>query len=212
MQIVDTALLKAKEEGRAVRVGIVGAGYSAKRILYQIVDGVAGMDVVALGNRTVDNAVQAMQFAGINDYKIVSSLAAMDVAIQNGQRVVAEDPALVWQSPHVDVVVDATGSVEFGAHIALGAIEHKKHIVLMNVELDATVGPILKNKADHAGVIYSNSDGDEPGVAMNMIRFVKSLGLQPVLAGNLKGLYDPYRNPTTQVEFAEALHGTQRVG
>jgi predicted homoserine dehydrogenase-like protein len=69
--------------------------------------------------------------------------------------------------------------------------------------LDATLGPILKAHADRAGVIYSNSDGDEPGVAMNQIRFVRSIGLTPVVAGNLKGLYDPYRTPETQRGFAE---------
>jgi predicted homoserine dehydrogenase-like protein len=76
----------------------------------------------------------------------------------------------------------------------------------MNVELDATLGPLFKARADERGVIYSNSDGDEPGVAMNMMRFVRSIGLKPVVAGNLKGLYDPYRNPKTQEEFARA-HG-----
>jgi predicted homoserine dehydrogenase-like protein len=70
------------------------------------------------------------------------------------------------------------------------------------VELDATVGPILKHYADEAGVVITNTDGDEPGVAMNMIRFVRSIGLKPVVTGNLKGLYDPYRNPETQEAFA----------
>ena len=84
------------------------------------------------------------------------------------------------------------------------AVEHGKHIILMNVELDATLGPILKAHADRAGVVYSNSDGDEPGVAMNMLRFVKSIGLRPMVAGNLKGLYDRYRTPETQRGFAEA--------
>jgi len=74
----------------------------------------------------------------------------------------------------------------------------------MNVELDATVGPVLKAKASERGLVYSNSDGDEPGVAMNLIRFVRSIGLKPMVAGNLKGLYDRYRNPKTQEAFAAA--------
>jgi predicted homoserine dehydrogenase-like protein len=103
-------------------------------------------------------------------------------------------------------VIEATGTVEFGCGVALSAIEHRKHVILINVELDSTLGPILKSYADRAGVVYSNTDGDEPGVAMNMIRFVRSIGLKPVVAGNLKGLYDPYRTPETQRAFAEANH------
>src|SRR3546814_3203346 len=73
----------------------------------------------------------------------------------------------------------------------------------MNAELDGTLGPILKMKADRAGVIYSFSDGDQPGVQMNLYRFVAGLGVTPRLCGNIKGLHDPYRNPTTQRGFAE---------
>jgi predicted homoserine dehydrogenase-like protein len=74
---------------------------------------------------------------------------------------------------------------------------------MANAELDATLGPILKTYADRAGVVLTNGEGDEPGVAMNLYRFVKNLGYQPVLAGNIKGFYDPYRTPATQKGFAE---------
>jgi predicted homoserine dehydrogenase-like protein len=72
----------------------------------------------------------------------------------------------------------------------------------MNAELDGTVGPILKEYADRAGVVFTNADGDQPGVIMNLYRFVKGMGVRPVLCGNIKGLHDPYRNPTTQEDFA----------
>jgi len=75
--------------------------------------------------------------------------------------------------------------------------------VLMNAELDGTIGPILKTYADRAGVVYTNADGDQPGVQMNLYRFVKGIGVRPVLCGNIKGLHDPYRNPTTQEGFAK---------
>jgi predicted homoserine dehydrogenase-like protein len=73
----------------------------------------------------------------------------------------------------------------------------------MNAELDATVGPILKVYADQAGVVLSNSDGDEPGVAMNLYRFIDTIGYRPVMAGNIKGFIDQYRTPDTQRAFAE---------
>jgi predicted homoserine dehydrogenase-like protein len=78
----------------------------------------------------------------------------------------------------------------------------------MNAELDATVGPILKVYADRAGVIITNADGDQPGVMMNLYRFVKSIGYRPVLAGNIKGLQDYYRTPETQKKFAAEHHIT----
>ncbi len=127
----------------------------------------------------------------------------MEDAIGAGRAVVTEDPFLLTGSDRVDVIVDATGAVEFGARVALDAFEHRKHVVLMNAELDGTIGPILQRYADRAGVILSACEGDEPGVQMNLYRWVKGLGLTPRVLGNVKGLQDPYRTPTTQKGFAE---------
>lgn len=99
-------------------------------------------------------------------------------------------------------MIEVTGAVEFGARVVLDAIEHHKHVILMNAELDGTLGPILRVRAERAGVVYSASDGDQPGVQMNLFRFVQSIGITPLLCGNIKGLHDPYRNPTTQEGFA----------
>jgi predicted homoserine dehydrogenase-like protein len=103
----------------------------------------------------------------------------------------------------VDIVVDVTGSVEFGAQVILEAFVHKKSVVLMNAEVDATIGPILRVYAKQHGQILSACEGDEPGVQMNLFRWVKGLGLIPRAMVNVKGLQDPYRNPTTQRGWAE---------
>jgi predicted homoserine dehydrogenase-like protein len=84
----------------------------------------------------------------------------------------------------------------------MSAIRHHKHVVV-NAELDATVGPILKVYAEQNKVIFTDIDGDQPGVLMNLYRFLRGIGITPVLCGNIKGLEDPYRNPTTQRSFAE---------
>ena len=99
--------------------------------------------------------------------------------------------------------MEVTGSVEFGANVVLEALRHGKHIVLMNAELDATIGPILQVHAAKHERIVSATDGDEPGLQMNLVRWVQGLGLTPRVIGNVKGLQDPYRNPTTQQGFAE---------
>jgi predicted homoserine dehydrogenase-like protein len=96
-----------------------------------------------------------------------------------------------------------TGSVEFGARVALEAFRNEKDVVLLNAEIDATIGPILQVYAEKYGVILSACDGDEPTLQMNLYRWVKGLGLIPRVIGNIKGLQDPYRNPTTQKAFAD---------
>jgi predicted homoserine dehydrogenase-like protein len=103
----------------------------------------------------------------------------------------------------IDVLVEVTGTVETAADVVLDAFEHGKHVVAVNAELDSVLGPILKVKADQAGVVFTHTDGDEPGVAMTHLRYVRSLGLRPVAAGNIKGMVDYYRNPDTQRAFAE---------
>ena len=163
----------------------------------------AAMRVVAIANRTPQKAVAAYAAAGQDDAVICNSAAALARAIEAGRAAVTTDPALVATSPHVDIVLEATGAVEDALRPVLAAIEHGKHVVLMNAELDGTLGCLLKAKADAAGVVFTDVDGDQPGVEGNLWRFVKGLGVRPVLCGNIKGLQDPYRTPTTQAAFAK---------
>ena len=110
--------------------------------------------------------------------------------------------ALLATASGIDALVEATGDIEAGARTTLEAIEARKHVVLVNAELDATLGPILRQRARAAGVVVSYTDGDEPGLIMNLYRYVKAIGYRPVLAGNIKGLLDRYRTPETQQAFA----------
>ena len=160
------------------------------------------MRVVAIANRTPEKAVAAYADAGQDDAALCDEAVALERAIATGRAAVTEDPMLVATSPQVDVLLEVTGAVEDALPVVLAAIEHGKHVVLMNAELDGTVGPLLKARADAAGVIYTNVDGDQPGVQQNLWRFVKGIGVRPVLCGNIKGLQDPYRTPTTQAGFA----------
>src|SRR3989344_483839 len=203
MIIVDTALEKLEKEGKAIRVGMVGAGFMAKGLLDQIVNQTPGMKVVAVSNRTVKNAQKNFAFAGIKETVFVKTAKELDEAISLNRPAVTDDFAILCEANNIDVVVDMTGAVEFGAKVVLEAIKNKKHIVSMNVELDGTVGSILKDKAAKAGVVYSLTGGDQPGVILDLYRYVKGIGLKPVLCGNVKGLHDPYRNPTTKAGFAK---------
>jgi predicted homoserine dehydrogenase-like protein len=200
--IVDHALEKRQKDENPVRVAMIGAGFMGRGIALQIQTSVAGMELVAIANRNLDDAKKAYQEAGVKDFRVSETLAQMEEAIAQRHYAVTEDAQLVCQAEGIDAIIDVTGAVEFGAQVALKAIEHEKHVILMNAELDGTLGPILKVYADKAGLVITNADGDQPGVIMNLYRFVKGLGVKPVLCGNIKGLHDPYRNPTTQEGFA----------
>ena len=203
MWIVDTALKAHVDQKGPIRVGIVGAGFMCQGLTNQIVNSTPGMRVVAISNRRPERAVTVFKYAGCEDVAVAESQLKFDNAAARAQPVATGDAMLLARSPHIDVLVDVTGSVEYGAHVALEAFKHGKDVVLMNAELDATIGPILQRYANRYGVILTGCEGDEPGVQMNLYRWVKGLGLTPRLMGNVKGLQDPYRNPTTQQGFAE---------
>lgn len=203
MIIVDTALAKRQEENNPVRVGLVGAGFMGRGIVLQIANSVPGMELVAIYNRSVEGSKRAYREAGIDEFEIVNTQAALEDRIAKGKYSITEDPFLLCKAENIDVLVEVTGAVEFSSRVVFEAIKNKKHVVIMDAELDGTVGPILKVYADKAGVVLTNADGDQPGVEMNLYRFVKGLGVKPVLCGNIKGLQDPYRNPTTQEGFAK---------
>ena len=203
MIIVDTALEKRRQKGNPVRVAIIGAGYMGRGIALQIITAFAGLKLVAVSNRTISEAERAYRQAGIDTVSTVETVSRLEDAIERGQYCITDNALLLCQANNIDAVIEATGEIEFGAMVTLKAIKHGKHVILMNAELDATVGPILKVYADRAGVIITNADGDQPGVVMNLFRFVKTIGYNPVLAGNIKGIQDHYRTPETQRAFAE---------
>ena len=203
MLIVDTALQKRLNAGNPVRVALAGAGYMGRGIALEIISAIPGLRLVGIANRNVSQAERAYREAGVQALRSVSSAAELDQAIADGEYAVTDDPTVLCQSGAVEAVIETTGDVEYGARVALEAIRNGKHIILMNAEVDAAVGPILKVYADRNDVVYTYTDGDEPGVAMNLYRFVESIGYKPVLMGQIKGFLDRYRNPDTQREFAE---------
>lgn len=203
MIIIDD-LLKAREaQGKPIRVGMLGAGFMGQGLTNQITNSVPGMRMVAVYSRKVARGLDAFVYAGLADPVIASTQTQLDEAIAKGLPVVTEDAFLLARSEQIDLLVDVTGSVEFGARVVLEAFKHNKDVVLMNAEIDATIGPILQTYAAKHGVILSACEGDEPGLQINLYRWVKGLGLTPRVIGNVKGLQDPYRNPTTQKGFAE---------
>ena len=203
MIIVDRALRAREEEGRPIRVGMLGAGFMAQGLANQVRNSVPGMEIVAIYGRRPEKALAVFGYAGDDDAVEVANLDDFEDAVRAGRSVVTEDAPLLCRSEQIDAIMDVTGSVELGARIALEAFQHGKHFVAMNAELDGTLGPILHTHARKHGVEFSACDGDEPGLQMNLYRWVRGLGLEPRVMGNVKGLQDPYRTPETQKDFAE---------
>jgi predicted homoserine dehydrogenase-like protein len=200
---VDTALREREASGRPVRVGMIGAGATGRAIALQLGTPAPGIRLVAIANRTLAHGERAFREAGITEWSRVDSFAKAEAEIARGRAVLTEDPTVLTACGAIDLLLEVTGTVEPAAHVVLDAFDHGKHVVIVNAEIDSLLGPILKVKADQAGVVITNTDGDEPGVAMTLYRYLRSLGLRPVAAGNLKGMVDYYRNPDTQRAFAE---------
>lgn len=200
---VDTALQARESAGNPVRVGMIGAGATGRAIALQLGTPAPGIRLVAIANRTPEHGERAFREAGFAEWDRVSSARQAEASIGRGVPVLTEDPSVLTQCNAIDIILEVTGSIAAGARMVLEAIEYGKHVVLVNAELDSLIGPILKAKADQAGVVLTHTDGDEPGVAMTLLRYLRTCGMKPVAAGNIKGMVDYYRNPDTQKGFAE---------
>jgi len=182
---------------------MVGAGATGRAIALQLGTPAPGIRLVAIANRTPAHGERAFREAGIAEWSRVESAGKAEAEIARGRAVLTDDPMVLTACGAIDLLLEVTGTVEAAAHVVVDAFENGKHVVIVNAELDSLLGPILKAKADQAGIVITNTDGDEPGVAMTLYRYLRSLGLRPVAAGNLKGMVDYYRNPDTQRAFAE---------
>ena len=201
--IVDTALREREASGRPIRVGMVGAGATGRAIALQLGTPVPGIRLVAIANRTPEHGERAFREAG------VTAVEPRRICSRSGSSHLPRDSSPDRRSIGADRLRrdrypgGSDRHRRAAARVVLEAFDHGKHVVLVNAELDSLLGPILKQKADHAGVVVTHTDGDEPGVAMTLLRYLRTLGLRPVAAGNIKGMVDYYRNPDTQRAFAE---------
>ncbi|WP_414504277.1 NAD(P)H-dependent oxidoreductase [Streptomyces sp. NEAU-L66] len=202
MIIVDSALRRRAEQGRPIRVGMVGAGFMGRGLVRHIVRSVPGMRVAAIANRNLANAQRAYTEAGLEAVR-ADTAERIEAAISAGRPAVTEDAFALLAAEGIDCLVDVTGAVEFGARVTIAAIERGLPVVTMNAELDGTIGPLLAHRARRAGTLLTAADGDQPGVQGNLLRFVRSLGVTPLVAGNVKGFQNEHRTPTTQQVYAD---------
>lgn len=190
------------EQGKPIKIGLVGAGQMGKGMVSQI-SRMKGIYTAAIADINGERAVDAYVASGIPSSEIIkaSNLIQIDDAIKSGKPVVTEDASLIANAELVDVVIDATGIPEAGAALALQSITNKKHIVMLSVETDITIGPILKKLADSAGIVYTGSAGDEPGAIKELYDFANALGFEIIVAG--KGKNNPLDREATPETLLE---------
>jgi predicted homoserine dehydrogenase-like protein len=207
------------DTGRPVRIGLIGCGEMGTDIVTQVTR-MRGIEVAVIADTRPGRALEAIAIAGrgAESAATVESADAVLAAIEQGRTAIVGDPLLAATSDLVDVVIDATGKPAVGAEIGLTAMEHGKHLVMMNVEADVTIGAYLKDAARKLDVVYSLGAGDEPSSCMELIEFVSAMGHTIVAAGkgknnplNLDATPDDYEaearrrnmNPRMLVEFVD---------
>lgn len=196
MYEIDTKLEALEKAGTPIKVSLIGAGQMGKDIVSQISE-MKGISCDVIVDINTDIALDALKQAKYQGEIVVTdSVAEAEEAIDAGKKVVTTNYKVAIMAAQIQCVIDATGSPEMGARVTMDCIRYKKHIVMMNVECDITIGPILRQLCEKAGIVYSLTAGDEPGSIIEVYRFAKALGFDVVAAG--KGKNNPldfYANP-----------------
>lgn len=205
MYEINTRLAERDKAGRPVLVSLIGCGQMGTDIIAQV-EQMKGMEIPVIVDLETSTALKSLEMAECKrEYVCTNDLLEAENAVNDGKMVVTNDWKIAVRLPQVEAVIDCTGSPVMGATITLECINYKKHIVMMNVECDITVGPILRQMAENAGVVYTLAAGDEPAAIMELYRFANALGFTAVSAG--KGKNNPLdlaANPETLADKAKA--------
>ncbi len=190
------------EKGRPIRVGLIGSGEMGTDIVTQC-DQMTGITVAAIAEINVDAAKKALRIAGrsLESFQVTDTKAAFASVLEGGKTAITADAQMVCTNDQIDVIIDATGRPAVGAAIGLVAMEHGKHLVMMNVEADVTIGAYLQHEANRLGVVYTLGAGDEPSSCMELVNFVISLGYPIIAAG--KGKNNPLNFEATPAGYMD---------
>lgn len=185
-------LLQRAEKQGPITIGLAGAGQMGTDIVVQVAL-MPGMRIGAISEVRPQVAIDAALLAGHDRSDIVQApnAAAIDRAIEAGKIAVTEDLHALAAAGRIDVIIDATGNPNIGTLFALEVMKNGKHIVMLNVEADITIGRFLKEEARKAGVVYTGAAGDEPACTLEIIGFARSLGFNIIAAG--KGKNNPLK-------------------
>jgi predicted homoserine dehydrogenase-like protein len=195
-------LAEREDAGRPVRIGLIGSGEMGTDIVARV-SMMSGVRVAAISEIDPRAAHQAVSIAyGTTDLSAdANTTDRLNAVIESGRIAVSDNAHAMFGSGLIDVVIDATGVPAVGAELGLAAMQAGKHLVMMNVEADVTIGSYLRREADRLGVVYSLGAGDEPSSCMELIEFVTAMGHRVVCAG--KGKNNPLNVEATPDAYAE---------
>jgi predicted homoserine dehydrogenase-like protein len=173
--------------GKQIRVGLVGCGQMGSGLVH-VIHQMTGMEAMAISDMDISRPLETLASLGLpkSAVCVTSRLGEAEDALRAGQYVVTEDAVLLSKLEGLDAVVEATGLTEVGATVAWNCIQHSKHVIMLNVETDVTVGPLLHRLAQKAGCVYTAASGDEPGVCKMLYDFAGTLGFEIVCLGKGK--------------------------
>ena len=206
-------LLATREDrGDPVRVGLIGAGKFGSMYLAQART-TPGIQVVGVADLDFEKTRSALTELGWLPEKLVGANTAGKIndAAAAGKTPITEDPVELIASD-LEVVVEATGSPQAGARHASLAIKAGRHVVMVTVEADVLVGPILGRQAERAGVAYSLAYGDQPALVCELVDWARTCNLEVVAAGKGTRHLPEYHYSTPETVFelygiAEELRG-----
>ncbi len=202
MIIIDNNLNVRQERNNPIKVGIIGAGVMATGVINQISKYTPGIMISVIYNRHLEHIQEALHKICHDHYYHIKSIAELNRSISNDMLAIVDDIDLLLNGIGLDLLIELTGSIDFAADTLLKAFSRGKSVLSFNAELESTLGYLLHHEAERNNVKYGLADGDQPSATLNLYRFVKQMGLTPLVCGNIKGLQDKNRTPLTQQSFA----------
>jgi len=186
---------------KEIRVAIIGAGAMGKGLLYQCLVTPA-FRCVALVDTKLDRAIACV--ADLEQpASVVEDVPGLEEAVSGGKLAICEDAEIAAVAGSVDVFIDASNAILAAGKFCVTALEHGKHLIMMNAEADLAFGPYLMHLAAINGVTYASCDGDQHGVIKRTIDDLTLWGFELVMAGNIKGFLNRYATPTTIIPEAD---------
>jgi len=203
------ALLKnRKKESGPIRIGVIGAGKFASMFLTQAAN-MSEFHVAAIADLDTSRAKDALLRTGWDMSRVTTS--NVQQAVISGQTLITDDSRELLEHEQIEVILEITGNPVAGVRHALSAIENRKHIIMVNVEADVLAGPILKKKADTAGVVYSLAYGDQPALICQMVDWGRAAGFEVTAAGKGTKYLPEYRKSTPETVWDYYGFSKERV-
>lgn len=179
MNLYELLQRRAAESG-PIRIGVLGAGKFSSMFLTQA-SVTPELHLVGIADLSVEKARGALARTGWSPDRFQAS--SIEQALRTGGTFVTDDSESLIRDPQIEVILEITGNPVVGTRHALSCFEHGKHVIMVNVEADCMVGPVLQRRAEAAGVVYSMAYGDQPALISELVDWCRTVGFDVVAAG-----------------------------